>query len=583
LFPLVHSFPLVRLFQLVRFNLFVGQKSAASPPLEMAGLVRSKKVGGHGLSDPVKDIWPACPVKNSWPAGRSKAKTHLPLIPHFLVVVNSSELSDSIFLIQLSDSIFFIQLSDSIFSFFCTLFGIVFLRIPVEGVVVCPFHCSAEVAIRQILNLYGTGSEWSYNRHKRKVFRFILSSSLFFSLLLSSHLFSSLSFLLFFSSLRSHFIFSLIPSSHLLSSSLISSSISSSLISHLRYKLSGDGKVDSGQTQFMFGISPLDLDGVIVQSCYNVFPLALVCCEEETETLKEELAVLWKEVRELNKCGVLKGEGRKKHFFDFILTTDLKTFWQLFSIRGGHLAHCNCPYCEVRTPADRADMSERWTTWSRPTLVSITGISNDKFVFCTLHLILRCIEFFMQDVYDKVVKLKGEPKLSYLMTVEIGIAWKTYEGGKRKKGRRVRSFTGSQCKKILKNIEKIASLLDVKKKSSGKDLRVKDLGVKDLGVKVWKGFREMLQRVERGEVKEKCDGKECKSCAKCFAKEGMRWGSEFKAVHGCSTLRLYFHLLIHHAGTLSHLEQLPSVIPSPFPSSPLPPVPLSLLISFCSR
>jgi hypothetical protein len=303
-----------------------------------------------------------------------------------------------------------------------------------------------------------------------------------------------------------------------------------------QYKLSGDGKVNESKTQWMMGISPLSLPNICLQSPYNVFPLALVCCDEKNEVLKQELDVLFAELKKLNEKGEIEDEKGRKHFFVFILVTDLKTCWQVYGF-GGHSAHHNCPYCDVHTPKDRACMDECWPSWSRDSMTSLLGIGNDRFVFCTLHLLLRCIEFFLQDVYNKVVKLKEEKKLAYLMTVVIGVGWSVYEGSKGKKGTRVRSFNGTQCKKILKKIELIAELIEVE-----------NMKGRDLGKKVWGGFKEMLEVVEDGRIEsQKCQEGKCGECADCVVKKNMRWGKLFKALHGGDTLRLYFHILIFHA------------------------------------
>jgi hypothetical protein len=151
--------------------------------------------------------------------------------------------------------------------------------------------------------------------------------------------------------------------------------------------LSGDGKVDADRSQWMFGIAPLSVSSICVQSPYNVFPLALVCCDEKSDVLKRELETLFQDCASLNEQGFIKRKDGRRHYFEFILVADLKTCWQVFDF-GGHTKHNNCPYCPVETPADRAKHWKKWKTWSRPTLVSFLGLTNEQFVFCTLHLVI---------------------------------------------------------------------------------------------------------------------------------------------------------------------------------------------------
>jgi hypothetical protein len=314
-----------------------------------------------------------------------------------------------------------------------------------------------------------------------------------------------------------------------------------------KYKLSGDGKVDAGQTQWMFGISPLSIPSICVQSPYNVFPLALVLCDEKSDVLKEQLKNLFTECKELNEKGVLVRKDGRKHLLEFIFVSDLKTCWQVFEF-GGHTTHSNCPFCNVVTPKDRADHHKKWETWSRkPHLVSFLGIPIEQFVFCTLHMVMRCIEFFLQDVYNKVAKTKEETELAFIMVREIGVGWSVYEGGKKNKGKRVRSYSGSQYRKILGKIEKIAKLIKVENEKE-----------KDLGDIVWGGFRKRLAIVEDGHVYEKCKKRKylteekqrvC-TCLRCFDKEGRKWTKNFCALHGADKLRIYFHLLMCHSGAL---------------------------------
>jgi hypothetical protein len=347
------------------------------------------------------------------------------------------------------------------------------------------------------------------------------------------------------------------------------------------YKLSGDGKVDADRAQWMFGISPLSVSSVCVQSPYNVFPLALVCCEEKSEVLKEQLSSLFDECSILNEKGFLKRTDGKKHFFKLVIVADLKTCWQVFNF-GGFSSNSNCPYCKVVNAKERANHHRHWKTWSRPKLVSFLGLTNEQFIFCTLHLVIRCVEFFLQNVYDKVVKTAEEAKLAYIMVHDIGVGWKLYEGGTKKKGLRVRSFTGTQYRKILANIELVARLIKVKADVSP-----------DLGDEVWGEFREMLKVVEDGNIEKEClqtkgtRHKRCgwnweqkreehedkqqkkkgkgkgkgeqekekekepeKICVKCYERKGRRWIEKFCTLHGADTMRVYFHLLMCHAAAL---------------------------------
>jgi hypothetical protein len=71
-----------------------------------------------------------------------------------------------------------------------------------------------------------------------------------------------------------------------------------------KWKVSIDGRKIAGKSQVMCGITPMDF-GLAVQSCYNTFPVAIVCGKEDVEFLREEWKELFAEIAELNSSGVL--------------------------------------------------------------------------------------------------------------------------------------------------------------------------------------------------------------------------------------------------------------------------------------
>jgi hypothetical protein len=198
---------------------------------------------------------------------------------------------------------------------------------------------------------------------------------------------------------------------------------------------------------------------------------------------------------------------------------------------------------------------------------------------CTLHLVIRCIEFFLQNVYNKA-ELE---ELRRIMVVDIGVGWSVYESKKKgEKGKRVRSYSGTQYRKILKKIGLIAKLIKVKTAVS-----------LDFGDQVWNEFRRMLQVVEDGTIVQDCKGgkggkcgwkwqgkgkgkgegegegegegkgkgkgkgkergeekEKLEICISCYELKGRDWIRDFCTLHGADTMRIYFHLLMCHAGRL---------------------------------
>jgi hypothetical protein len=216
----------------------------------------------------------------------------------------------------------------------------------------------------------------------------------------------------------------------------------------------------------------------------------------------------------------------------FIIVTDLSSCWVLYRF-GGAQVHGNCIYCDVGSPADRADMNKKWETWSRKVkLESIFGTGDKDFVFCTLHLLLRVIEFFMQWVYEKVDEHKHFDKFCRVMTEDVHVGFKVYEDHTRG-GIRVKSYNGGQSLKILSQIEKITPLVDDAEYT--------------FATKVWIEFRRMFEDIQVGEFH---DNQGRIVSKESWKERALVWGKLFVKVHGKKYARIYIHILIYHAADI---------------------------------
>jgi len=114
----------------------------------------------------------------------------------------------------------------------------------------------------------------------------------------------------------------------------------------LGWKVSIDGKLfgNDDVKMVVVGLTPLGFEGVAVQSCYAVFPVALVCGTEKSEDLEMKLGKLWELMKELMERGEVTMPNGKKHKYDFIVVTDLAACWNLYVFAGFNRS-CNCPYC----------------------------------------------------------------------------------------------------------------------------------------------------------------------------------------------------------------------------------------------
>jgi hypothetical protein len=216
----------------------------------------------------------------------------------------------------------------------------------------------------------------------------------------------------------------------------------------------------------------------------------------------------------------------------FIIVTDLSSCWVVYRF-GGAKVHGNCIYCDVGSPADRADMNLKWETWSRKVkLESVFGTGDKDFVFCTLHLLLRVIEFFMQWVYEKVDEHKHFDKLCRVMSEDVHVGFKVYEDHIRG-GMRVKSYNGGQCSKILSQIEKITPLVDDAEHN--------------FATKVWIEFRRMFEDIQVGEFH---DNQGRIVSKESWKERALVWGKLFVKVHGRKYARIYIHILIYHAADI---------------------------------
>jgi len=235
-----------------------------------------------------------------------------------------------------------------------------------------------------------------------------------------------------------------------------------------KWKISMDGKKTGNEKveMVMVGITPFGVEGVSVQSCYGVFPVALICGTENTEDVKNKLKGLWEELTMLQERKVIEldipdttketetekgrvdeieagggdcgsdergsedgvGVGGVKdvYRFEFDVVADLKMCWLFYEFGGPHVED-NCPYCDVCGPVERMDMAKDWKTWSRAEDVKgLFGVGLDCFCICTLHMLLRIVEFFVQWLYNKMKK-KCLGTLALTMIQKVGVGFKVYE------------------------------------------------------------------------------------------------------------------------------------------------------------
>jgi hypothetical protein len=225
-----------------------------------------------------------------------------------------------------------------------------------------------------------------------------------------------------------------------------------------------------------------------------------------------------------NKKRVLE----RRHKISFVLTTDLSSCWVIFNFAGSH-SRGNCIYCDVDRAADRGVLTKKWATWSRvPALTTCFGVPATSYVFCTLHALLRVIEFLMQWVFEKVADGKKLNDLYRIMTTDLGVGFKLYTD--KKDNVRVQSYNGGQCAKILANVEKIVGLV-----------------ADDQGriVHIWIEFRRIFEDIQSGIFH---DNKGQEVTKDVWNARLLEWGKQYVFVHGASKVRIYVHIIIHHAG-----------------------------------
>jgi hypothetical protein len=165
----------------------------------------------------------------------------------------------------------------------------------------------------------------------------------------------------------------------------------------------------------------------------------------------------------------------------------------------------------------------------------------EDFVFCTLHALLRIIEFFVQWVYEKLADIRKITQLFTTMTQEVGVGFKVYEG---KKGMKVRSYNGGQCLKILEKIELITALMDDPRKMFTNN---------------WINFQRILHNIQKG-VFTNMEGRKVKSAA--WQRLTNLWAKQFVSIHGDNSMRIYPHIIATHSlaivekfGALNMLSQ----------------------------
>jgi len=288
------------------------------------------------------------------------------------------------------------------------------------------------------------------------------------------------------------------------------------------WKVSIDGKLFGNDDikMVMVGLTPLGFEGVAVQSCYAVFPVALVCGTEKSVDLEMKLGELWKLMKELMERGEVIMPNGKIHKYDFIVVTDLAACWNLY-VFGGFNSPYNCPYCMVFDAFDRGDMNQIWETWSRhDNLWCLFGISIEKFCICTLHLLLRVIDFFVQWLYVYVKDTDAQLKMATILSDDLRVGFKLYDS-LIVSGKRVKTYNGKQCYKILKNIEKLAELIERPEAKA-----------------TWGSFRDLFIEINEGKLGDN------------FKERAMQWGINMVDIHGDNNIRIYPHILILHGEAL---------------------------------
>ena len=258
-----------------------------------------------------------------------------------------------------------------------------------------------------------------------------------------------------------------------------------------KWKVSVDGKVYGRQKKKMVlvGITPLGLTSKISeQSCFSVFPLAMICGTEDPEELEEQLKDLWEEMKNFKKeestcvewevkverdgkdirlgntlddrvrnelynwgieCGGEEGNGnlgesggeeiegevwkKIRVTFDWLCVADLAACWKIY-LFGGFRDGNNCPFCDVDGPDERGKVFDScWGTWkegySKEGLESVMGLSLSDFCICSLHMMLRVVNYLVSRLCLLCMDGRKDTLVQELagLLEKVGAGWRMYE------------------------------------------------------------------------------------------------------------------------------------------------------------
>ena len=168
-----------------------------------------------------------------------------------------------------------------------------------------------------------------------------------------------------------------------------------------------------------------------------------------------------------NQEEMVDSEKQLEVLLKWLCISDMAACWKVY-LFGGVKKPKNCPFCDVFGAQERGKVwDESWGTWkegySKEFLTNLMGIGMEDFCICSLHMLLRVVNYLISRLYSFGLDGNGDwfaKKLEKLLR-ELGVGWNLYED---KTGAlRLKAYGGQECKKILENAEKFDKLIEENK------------------------------------------------------------------------------------------------------------------------